>query len=83
MGEERPKSILVVEDETIMRESLRDWLTEGGYLVDTAKDSEEALKAIAKQDFGLVRLMEPTVHRQEPTAISMVGNLVRHRSKCI
>lgn len=56
MGEERPKSILVVEDETIVRESLRDWLTETGYSVDTAKDGEEALKAISKQDFCLMLL---------------------------
>ena len=48
--------ILVVDDEAVMRESLRDWLTEGGYEVETAEEGEEALKTIAEQEFGLVIL---------------------------
>jgi CheY-like chemotaxis protein len=50
------KPILVVEDEVIMRESLRDWLTDEGYAVETAEHGEEALKAIGKQDFSLLIL---------------------------
>ena len=50
------KPILVVEDETIMRESLRDWLTESGYQVETTEQGEEALKTIAEQDFGILIL---------------------------
>jgi len=50
------KPILVVEDEAIMRESLRDWLTEGGYQVETAEQGEEALKRIGEQDFGVLIL---------------------------
>ena len=50
------KPILIVEDETIMRESLRDWLTDGGYQVETAEEGEEALKTIAERDFGIVIL---------------------------
>jgi len=50
------KPILIVEDETITRESLRDWLTDGGYRVETAEEGEEALEAIAEQDFGIVIL---------------------------
>jgi len=50
------KPILVVEDEAVMRESLRDWLTDGGYQVETAEEGEEALKTIAEQDFGVVIL---------------------------
>lgn len=50
------KAILIVEDETIMRESLRDWLTEGGYQVETAEEGEAALKTITEQDFGIVIL---------------------------
>ena len=46
--------ILVVEDETIMRESLRDWLTDAGYNVETAEDGEKALSTLAKQEFGLI-----------------------------
>lgn len=50
------KPILLVEDEAVMRESVRDWLTDVGYHVATAEDGEEALKTIAKQEFGLVIL---------------------------
>ena len=50
------KPILVVDDEAVMRESLRDWLTDGGYQVETAEEGEEALKTIAEQDFGVVIL---------------------------
>jgi NADH-quinone oxidoreductase subunit E len=46
--------ILVVEDETIMRESLRDWLTDAGDNVETAEDGEKALSTLAKQEFGLI-----------------------------
>jgi CheY-like chemotaxis protein len=55
-GGEKMKPILVVEDETIMRESLRDWLTEGGYQVETTEHGEDALKTIAEQDFGILIL---------------------------
>jgi DNA-binding response OmpR family regulator len=50
------KPILVVEDEAIMRESLRDWLTDEGYPVETAEHGEEALKAIGERDFSLLIL---------------------------
>ena len=55
-GGEKMKPILIVEDETVMRESLRDWLTESGYQVETAEEGDEALKTIAEQDFGIVIL---------------------------
>jgi len=50
------KRILIIEDEAIVRESMRDWLTEGGYIVETAIDGEQALKAIPEHDFDLVLL---------------------------
>lgn len=50
------RPILIVEDEAIVRESLRDWLSDGGYQVETAEDGEKALETIAEQDFGLVIL---------------------------
>jgi DNA-binding NtrC family response regulator len=53
---EKVKPILVVEDESIMRESLRDWLAEAGYQVETAEEGKKALKAITEQDFGLLIL---------------------------
>jgi len=55
-GGEKMKPILIVEDEAIMRESLRDWLTDSGYQVETAEEGKEALKTIAEQDFGIVIL---------------------------
>ncbi len=50
------KPVLIVEDETIMRESLRDWLKEGGYEVDTAGSGEEALQKIREKEFGVAVL---------------------------
>jgi len=50
------KPILVVEDEVVMRESLRDWLTDSGYQVETVEEGEGALRAIDEQDFGLLIL---------------------------
>ena len=53
---EKVEPILVVEDETIMRESLRDWLTDAGYQVETADEEKKALKMIGEQDFSLLIL---------------------------
>jgi NADH-quinone oxidoreductase subunit E len=53
---EKVKPILVVEDEAIMRESLRDWLTDAGYQVETAEEEEKALRMIGEQDFSLLIL---------------------------
>jgi CheY-like chemotaxis protein len=50
------KPILVVEDETVMRESLRDWLSDVGYPVEIAEHGEQALKAIGEQDFSILIL---------------------------
>jgi DNA-binding response OmpR family regulator len=50
------KPVLIVEDEAIMRESLRDWLEDGGYEVETAEQGEEALDKIAKKEFGVAVL---------------------------
>jgi DNA-binding response OmpR family regulator len=50
------KRVLIVEDETIMRESLRDWLKEEGYEVDTAESGEEALRKIGETEFGVTVL---------------------------
>jgi len=50
------KPVLIVEDETIMRESLRDWLSEEGYEVDTAESGEEALQKIGETEFGVAVL---------------------------
>ncbi|MFQ6121962.1 MAG: sigma-54-dependent transcriptional regulator [Dehalococcoidales bacterium] len=48
--------VLIVEDEAIMRESLRDWLRDDGYEVETAEGGEEALQRMGEKDFGVVLL---------------------------
>jgi DNA-binding NtrC family response regulator len=48
------KPILVVDDEPIVRESIRDWLKDAGYEVATAESGEEALSLVAKQDFSVI-----------------------------
>ena len=50
------KPILVVDDEAIVRESIRDWLKDSGYEVSVAESGEEALKLIQKQNFGVMIL---------------------------
>ena len=55
MGKEKRK-ILLVEDETVLREALREWLVDDGYDVEVAESGEEALEKIKKQEFGIVVL---------------------------
>ena len=50
------KPVLIIEDENIMRESLRDWLKDEGYEVETAKEGEEALEKIGKKEFSVAVL---------------------------
>ena len=46
--------VLVVDDEALVRESLRDWLTESGYEVFTAENGSQALELIEKERLGIV-----------------------------
>lgn len=50
------KPVLVVDDEAIVRESIRDWLKNSGYQVSIAESGEEALKIIEEQSFGVMVL---------------------------
>jgi DNA-binding NtrC family response regulator len=50
------KPILIVDDEPIVRESIRDWLQEAGYQVATAESGEEALEMMETQDFSVLVL---------------------------
>ena len=50
------RPILIVDDEPIVRESIRDWLRDAGYQVATAETGEEALEMIENQDFSVVVL---------------------------
>ena len=54
MDSVKMKPILIVDDEPIVRESIRDWLQDAGYEVYTAESGEEALSLIEKQDFSVI-----------------------------
>ena len=64
--------ILVVDDEPIVRESIRDWLLDAGYKVATAESGEEALDMVKKQDYGIVVL---DVRLPGKTGISVLKDL--------
>jgi len=46
--------VLVVDDETIVRESLRDWLSDVGHQVLTAENGYQAMEIIEKEKPGIV-----------------------------
>jgi len=54
--EPKKKKILLVEDEAVLRESVRDWLTEDGYDVECVETGEEALERIKKEKYGVIVL---------------------------
>ncbi len=54
--EVKKRKILLVEDETVVREALRDWLIEDGYVVECVESGEEALERIKKEEFGVIVL---------------------------
>jgi two-component system response regulator HydG len=46
--------IMVVDDELIVRESLKGWLEKFGYGIDTAEDAREALEKLEKEGYDLL-----------------------------
>jgi two-component system response regulator AtoC len=58
---QKKTKILIVDDETILRESLRDWLCDVGHNVITAENAEEALKLIRdeKPSVAVIDLVLP------------------------
>jgi heterodisulfide reductase subunit A len=48
--------ILVVDDELILRDSLKDWLEEDGFQVDRAESGPEAIECVARQAYHLMLL---------------------------
>ncbi len=52
----KKSKILIVEDEAVVRESLRDWLTDDGYEVECVDTGEEALERIKKEEYGVIVL---------------------------
>jgi len=47
-------TVLIVDDEPIVRESIRDWLKDAGYEVTTADSGEEALRLMEGASFDFV-----------------------------
>ncbi|MCL6480897.1 MAG: sigma-54 dependent transcriptional regulator [Firmicutes bacterium] len=54
-------SVLIVDDEAVVRDSLGKWLSEEGYEVGTAENATEALKRLVEQrwDLALVDIRMP------------------------
>ncbi len=48
--------ILVVDDEVIVRESMRSWLSEEGYYVKVAENADECFKMLGEEEFDIVFL---------------------------
>ena len=48
--------VLVVDDEYTVRDSIKEWLEEEGFSVETAGSGEEALEAMKKQPFRMMLL---------------------------
>jgi heterodisulfide reductase subunit A len=48
--------ILVVDDELVVRDSLKEWLEEEGFAVDMAASGAEALDCLARQNYHLMLL---------------------------
>ncbi|MFL5626332.1 MAG: response regulator [Ktedonobacteraceae bacterium] len=63
----RPRKILVVDDDSIIREMMVDILSFEGYTVDTARNGLEALNILRKEDNYLVFLdiMMPVMDGKE------------------
>ncbi len=53
---EKKAYILIVDDELIVRESMKNWLEEEGYTVFTAENADEALSLLGQKEFDLVFL---------------------------
>ncbi|MBW2597980.1 MAG: universal stress protein, partial [Deltaproteobacteria bacterium] len=54
IGERRDFRILVVDDELIVRDSIKEWLVDEGFDVDMAASGPEALDKLATQPFHLM-----------------------------
>ena len=46
--------ILVVDDELIVRDSLKEWLDDEGFFVDTAESGPQALEKLGQESFNLM-----------------------------
>lgn len=48
--------ILVVDDELVVRDSIKEWLDEAGFAVDMAASGAEAVEMLGRQSYGLLFL---------------------------
>ncbi|MDO8490439.1 MAG: response regulator, partial [Dehalococcoidia bacterium] len=69
-------AVLVVDDEAIVRESIRDWLKDAGYRVATAESGEQALEMIENQDFSIMIL---DIRLPGKTGITVLGEVKAQR----
>ncbi len=53
---EKKNKLLIVDDEEIVRQSLKAWFLEDGYDIDSAEDAESALRIYEKQKYDLILL---------------------------
>lgn len=49
-------TILVVDDEQVIRDSLHDWFQEDGYAIDTAPNAQDALRRLDQTPYDIVLL---------------------------
>ncbi len=56
MADNKKNSILIVDDEQIVRESLTKWFLQDGYHVDAAENANEALKKMEKGPWDVIIL---------------------------
>ncbi len=54
VGERRDFRILVVDDELVVRDSIKEWLEDEGYTVDMAASGPEALDKLSTQPYHLM-----------------------------
>lgn len=66
------KTVLITEDEEILREIFRDELTDAGYSVIVAKTGKECLELVSKQQVDLV-IMD--VKLPDITGLELLGKI--------
>ncbi len=52
----REFKVLVVDDELVVRDSLKEWLVDEGFSVDMAQSGKEAIDLLSASDYGLMLL---------------------------
>lgn len=52
----KKRKILLVEDETVLRDALQEWLAADGYDVEVAESGEEAVERIKNREYGVIVL---------------------------